>query len=238
MQATIDFFYTGEIIINMSDVGELWDLATFLDIKSLKDTLSGLLQSIPSQTIEQRLLFDDNSFNDIIKDIQEEIPVQEVEFDLLDSVEPVEFVVPSEQVSMSESTAVNVYENKPLKLATVEQNIVNPGTVLSKHGSIEAGKVRKLAVCSRGINKPKNSDSVVVGRSGVRDVGRKKLPINFISELRVRSLEFQANLEKAVIACKNGKTLEQASNAFKIPRETIWRNVKNFKLPHIKDLEK
>lgn len=171
-------------------------MATFLEIKSLKDTLSGLLQSIPSQNVDQKLLFDESSLSDIIKEIQEDIPVQEVEFDLLEDVEPVELT------GISHSTS-SLTRDLP-KLRRLEPGRKPPQKKLKpKIERVESLQTQKM----------------------------KEPPT--INQLRAKALEFQANLERAVIACKHGSSLEEASFTYNVPSETIWRNVKNFKLPHI-----
>lgn len=174
-------------------------MATFLDIKSLKDTLSGLLQSIPAQNVEQKLLFDDSSLSDIMKDIQEDIPVQEVEFDLLDDVETVELIGPTASPALVDAIQSNV----PPKL---KKTVPPP---CKKRSKVIKNKVEKL--------KTKTSITHFL-----------------VTDLRAKALEFQSRLEKAVIACKNGSTLEEASQNFEVPKETIWRNVKNFKLAHLR----
>ncbi|XP_063698709.1 kelch-like protein 22 [Culicoides brevitarsis] len=57
---------------------------------------------------------------------------------------------------------------------------------------------------------------------------------NPVQSLREKALAYQKQLEMAICECKKGASLAESSEKYGISQEIIFRNIKNFKLPHIK----
>uniref|UniRef100_A0A336KNA9 CSON012085 protein n=1 Tax=Culicoides sonorensis TaxID=179676 RepID=A0A336KNA9_CULSO len=211
LQSLIYFIYNGEILSSCKDLNDLWDAATLLDIKGMKTILDSFFAQNP-MTLDDTLdalvqNFHDNDTNaghtSSMDSEMDKSNVEDIQLDLIDALIP---IVPVSMVNLQNSKTEEI---------TVQRSEVK------EHGHVNE-KPQKP---------PKKSTNRTVN---IKSGSIEKRPLPKLSILREKALEYQKHLELAIVSCKKGMSLEAVCKLYPdITKETLYRNIKNFKLPHI-----
>lgn len=199
-------------------MNDLWEAATLLNIKSIKIILDGFFTQSQISTLDdtldalvQDLHETDNASSSCIDKNPSTDVVEDIQMELIDALIPIVPVVvlPSQNKPMSdsdESFSRNLSRDKISKM-----NIPVVNLNFHKQAGIDS---KKRVIKNTGINQKRSLQS--------------------LSMLREKALEYQKELEAAIRECKKGMSLEDACELYSVSKEALFRNIKNFKLAHIK----
>lgn len=234
LQSLICFIYNGEIFIDCKDLNDLWEAATLLDIKSMKIILDGFFTQTQITTLDdtldalvQDLHETDNATHSVMGKTQAtDVIVQDIPRELIDALDiPIVPVLHSNKPVASDVTSPINIDRQPKSEQVIEISVNNADVTL---GSLSFEKKK-----SQG-----TGDTVEKHHTKTGMVKKRPLQLQSVSMLREKALEYQKELEAAIRECKKGMSLEDACLAYpNISMETLYRNIKNFKLSHIKPLE-
>lgn len=221
LQSLIYFIYIGEIVGNLKDFNELWDAASLLDIKSIKIVLGGFVNQ------SQQVSLDENTLNVLVTDLQDTEEISERNDDDLNTK-----TVDTIQLDLIEAIIPVVTDG--LQIEPIMINSGAPCTMRDPQKVVQKFKTKKRSPIS-GVF-PLSMKSVMIHKPCTLTNYKRSLPP--LTMLREQALGYQKHLEMAMCACKSGLSLEEVCNLYpSVTKETLYRNVKNFNLPHIRDAD-
>lgn len=222
LQSLVCFIYKGELFIDCKDLNNLWDAATLLDVKSIKSILDGFFTQSQITTLDdtldalvQGLRETENTTGSSIAIDKAPTDVEDIQMELIDALIPVVPVVVvanqnksvSDTVTSSRSVGREIKSEKVMETDTPFVNVNIP-----KQSGQESRKEKR-----------------VIKQTGIK----QNRSLTSLAMLREKALQYQKELESAIRDCKKGMSLEEASERYSVSKDALYRNIKNFKLPHI-----
>lgn len=222
LQSLICFIYKGELFIDCKDLNNLWDAATLLDVKSIKAILDGFFTQSQITTLDDTLdaLVQDlretenRSASSPVTSVVDKAPtdVEDIQMELIDALIPiVPVVVVANQNKSVSDVALPRSAGRELKSdKIIDRPFVNVN--FQKQSGQESRKEKR-----------------VIKQTGIK----QNRSLSSLAMLREKALQYQKELESAIRDCKKGMSLEEACERYSVSKDALYRNIKNFKLPHI-----